>query len=384
MAIEFQCKSCGCVLRVGDETAGKRARCPECQIINDIPAASAPQESIFDEPTIAPTSQPEQFFIDSVSGKSYGPVNRTQLDEWAAQGRISAQCKIRPVGSAAVPATTYYPSLLNGNSPAPQPAPPQKQSLFDSLDQKTTSPFQGQASANPYATPTQQSYSRPQHSGPAIDGPINPVAVDFGELFSASWDIFKAHFGLMVLFSITLIAISVVDSGIREFAEGAPGDVRLMLSGAVILINLVQIFLTIGFVQAMLKMCRGQNASFADLFGGGERMLSVLGFVILSAVCLVIALLMLVIPFFILLVLYWPTYYLIVDSKGTVSESIGLAFQLGKRNVGTTLLLGLTSFGLTVAGFLAFCVGYIFVLGFVGIMWTVGYLMMSGQMGVRR
>ena len=113
-------------------------------------------------------------------------------------------------------------------------------------------------------------------------------------------------------------------------------------------------------------------------------LLEFVSFDVADIVCLVIALLMLVIPFFILLVLYWPTYYLIVDSKGTVTESIGLAYQLGKRNVGTTLLLGLTSFGLTVAGFLAFCVGYIFVLGFVGIMWTVGYLMMSGQMGVRR
>ena len=43
MPIEFQCQQCGKILRVGDETAGKQARCPECGMVQPIPAAgSAP------------------------------------------------------------------------------------------------------------------------------------------------------------------------------------------------------------------------------------------------------------------------------------------------------------------------------------------------------
>ncbi|MHB8973043.1 MAG: hypothetical protein ACYC3X_06995 [Pirellulaceae bacterium] len=39
MSIEFACSRCGQILRVGDEAAGKRAKCPQCQSVVPIPAA---------------------------------------------------------------------------------------------------------------------------------------------------------------------------------------------------------------------------------------------------------------------------------------------------------------------------------------------------------
>ena len=38
MAIEFRCTKCGKLLRTGDDTAGKHAKCPECGEILVIPA----------------------------------------------------------------------------------------------------------------------------------------------------------------------------------------------------------------------------------------------------------------------------------------------------------------------------------------------------------
>jgi hypothetical protein len=40
MAIEFRCTQCGKLLRTGDETAGRQAKCPECGTVMPIPAAS--------------------------------------------------------------------------------------------------------------------------------------------------------------------------------------------------------------------------------------------------------------------------------------------------------------------------------------------------------
>ena len=37
MSIEFECGNCGTVLRTADETAGKAARCPNCQNVVPIP-----------------------------------------------------------------------------------------------------------------------------------------------------------------------------------------------------------------------------------------------------------------------------------------------------------------------------------------------------------
>jgi hypothetical protein len=39
MSIEFNCSQCGKLLRVGDDAAGKQARCPSCSTVQSIPAA---------------------------------------------------------------------------------------------------------------------------------------------------------------------------------------------------------------------------------------------------------------------------------------------------------------------------------------------------------
>jgi uncharacterized membrane protein/phage FluMu protein Com len=40
MAIEFRCTQCGRLLRTGDDTAGRQAKCPQCGAVMAIPAAS--------------------------------------------------------------------------------------------------------------------------------------------------------------------------------------------------------------------------------------------------------------------------------------------------------------------------------------------------------
>lgn len=42
MAIEFRCDQCGKLLRTGDETAGKQAKCPSCGTVQAIPLPGAP------------------------------------------------------------------------------------------------------------------------------------------------------------------------------------------------------------------------------------------------------------------------------------------------------------------------------------------------------
>ena len=42
MAIEFRCTQCNKLLRTGDDTAGKRAKCPDCGTVLTIPAAAPP------------------------------------------------------------------------------------------------------------------------------------------------------------------------------------------------------------------------------------------------------------------------------------------------------------------------------------------------------
>ncbi|MCL4201870.1 MAG: hypothetical protein KJ000_05205 [Pirellulaceae bacterium] len=50
MPIEMVCSGCGQTLRVADEHAGKKARCPACGTIADVPLAGSPAAA-FEEPT---------------------------------------------------------------------------------------------------------------------------------------------------------------------------------------------------------------------------------------------------------------------------------------------------------------------------------------------
>ncbi|MBU4273541.1 MAG: DUF975 family protein [Planctomycetes bacterium] len=66
MAIEFRCTNCGKLLRTGDDTAGRQAKCPECGTVMTIPAAASsgplpqppPPSGVDPAPSLQPPGQP--------------------------------------------------------------------------------------------------------------------------------------------------------------------------------------------------------------------------------------------------------------------------------------------------------------------------------------
>lgn len=112
MPIEVYCDSCQKKLRVPDTAAGKRIKCPKCQGVISVPAAtSAPAPT----PTVATPSKPasaistakplsksgvskavpqEQWHVQTEDGQQYGPVSRQELDQWHADGRITVDTQL--------------------------------------------------------------------------------------------------------------------------------------------------------------------------------------------------------------------------------------------------------------------------------------------------
>jgi hypothetical protein len=104
VAIESICTECGKQLRVGDEYAGQRARCPSCGNIYTVPRDDgAPSES--DSPDQAPLptdtngdhvpGEVDRWFMQTPEGRVYGPVSRSQLDQWVREGRVDEDCQLR-------------------------------------------------------------------------------------------------------------------------------------------------------------------------------------------------------------------------------------------------------------------------------------------------
>ncbi len=103
MAIQSECSSCGAVLSVADEHAGRRARCPSCGSIYTVsrpdshsgtpsPQAIAPTNP-YGDPIAVSTG--EMFWMRTQGGNEYGPVNREQLRLWFDEGRVGTGYQIR-------------------------------------------------------------------------------------------------------------------------------------------------------------------------------------------------------------------------------------------------------------------------------------------------
>lgn len=103
MSIESTCPNCHRTLRVGEEHAGKQARCPACETIYTVPAigAGAPTTDIGSDPLPSssteqfPAASTEQWRMKTPEGQTYGPVPKSELDNWVGQGRIARDCQIR-------------------------------------------------------------------------------------------------------------------------------------------------------------------------------------------------------------------------------------------------------------------------------------------------
>jgi uncharacterized membrane protein len=145
--------------------------------------------------------------------------------------------------------------------------------------------------------------------------------------------------------------------------------------------NAVGIFLTTGVIRMLLSAGRDENPELSQLFSGGPWFWRVVGFTILIYVLLILGLVLLIIPMFIMLFMWWPAILLIVDNKAGVMESFGMARTITKGNWGTSFVLALASIGISILGVLALCVGMLAAIPFTYLMFVSAYLLMSGQVG---
>jgi hypothetical protein len=60
MAIEFTCPTCGKLLKLRDEAAGKTGKCPQCKAVITVPSAGANEDDMFEilPPNAPPARKP--------------------------------------------------------------------------------------------------------------------------------------------------------------------------------------------------------------------------------------------------------------------------------------------------------------------------------------
>ncbi|MCA9158147.1 MAG: hypothetical protein KDA72_07465 [Planctomycetales bacterium] len=233
---------------------------------------------------------------------------------------------------------------------------------------------------NPYAAPQSSSFS----PSLPLTGNIVPTAVDAGSIISFAMEVWKANLKLLVGITVVFLGatwgLAIVQYLVNViFEQLGQRWLGLILGVGVNMVSAaVSIFLGIGQVQITLKLLRGQPAQFGDLFAGGPRFLPVLGASLLGGFAIWLGFIACVVPGLLLILFFWPFYWLVVDQKTGVIESFGVAYSIAKVNVGSTLILWLVSFGVLLLGVIALLVGLLFAAPLVSLVWGAAYLMMAG------
>ncbi|MEQ8786705.1 MAG: NINE protein [Pirellulaceae bacterium] len=114
MPIEVTCPECNKRLRVPDKTAGKKIKCPKCAGVIAVPDPLAvdPLAQDASSSDLEAGMGADSWFLKTDDGDDYGPVSRSELDEWASEGRLNADCQVLQEGSEQWQwATDLYPDL---------------------------------------------------------------------------------------------------------------------------------------------------------------------------------------------------------------------------------------------------------------------------------
>lgn len=209
MPIEIQCTNCSKRLRVPDNAAGKRVKCPGCQTVLSVPAAGgniASGSSTSARGGSTAAAKIEKYHLKTEDGQTYGPVPKAELDEWFAEGRITAECQLLVDGGDQWQwATDIYPQLAAEE----QSAPAESDNPFANLGGGAG----GGASDNPYHFSSPSS----SRSGGTTSSSSNP-----GDKKHAAKKVSLPAI-LMMVSAVLSILVLILDLVIRASGIGLAG-----------------------------------------------------------------------------------------------------------------------------------------------------------------
>ena len=142
---------------------------------------------------------------------------------------------------------------------------------------------------NPYASPTTSAATDYLSTlGSGAQAELRHTVVDFGDVFSKTWQIFTANLGPCLLVGLVffgaMIAMQVIGQ-VGGMAAGASGSVAAVAGFQVIdtAINVtVQTWMSLGVLFFILRLLRGQGAAVGDVFAIGRYFWRGLGIHVVS------------------------------------------------------------------------------------------------------
>ena len=125
-------------------------------------------------------------------------------------------------------------------------------------------------------------------------------------------------------------------------------------------------------------MARGERTNLNQIFHFGPLVGKMAKAHLSFSILVCLGIMCLVLPAFLVLVLYWPFGRLLVDKNCRAREAISGSFHLTRKHFLTSLGLVLLTIGVMALGQMLI-LGILFAFPFHGVLFTVAYLHFSGE-----
>lgn len=352
MAIEFSCPKCQHLLRTSEEKAGLSAKCPACgspiwvPYPHEVQAASPPADDL--EFPVPPAAAPDRDAFTS-DGPETHPADSADRPQEAAFEAETARVhcpNCAAENDAGDPVCRFCGSSLEGVRPSP----------------------------------------------PAD---WSPPPFDVSEIMSTSWRLYTQEIGLLIgciflaaLPIIAFVLMLAIPIGIAAATLQDQAAVAVIPIGivAIPLLFALNAAITIGTTRLYLNVAQGRPRSIGDLFfgfGEGRRFIGrTLLIMLASLASVLVATLACCFPVIIVMMCWWPAFYLLIDQDCPGGDAIGRTFEYAKQRLGQVLGVGAIAFGVVfIAGMVPYLgpILQIFATPFAALLTTVGYLRLTEQ-----
>lgn len=205
----------------------------------------------------------------------------------------------------------------------------------------------GAMAFNPYEPPRADDVWRPPTSGVMAGRPL-PWTIE--EALAVGWDRVKRWWPVLVL---GWAGMSIVSSILTEVMSA----MNLELLGNLLSLGFTA-FMSVGMTRAVLSAVRGQEPGFDQLLGGADRMLPMLGSLLLFVLAMMAGLALFVIPGIVVCCGLALTYFTSADEQHGPLAALQRSWSLTEGHKLQLFGFGLVSLVVMLAGILALGIGF--------------------------
>lgn len=217
--------------------------------------------------------------------------------------------------------------------------------------------------------------SQPQNEQPSVTVLNEKKEIDVFEILSISWKKFKENWKFLVIIALIYLGIRIVE-GMLQKALRADSLEAIVAS---ILIAAFNVLIAIGMIQVFLKISRGQQAQYGEIFGGSKYFWKFIGASILYILIILAGYLLLIIPGIIWQYKYGMFSYLLIDKGMSPMEAIKESGRLMDGNKWKLFFLQLLMIPVIILGVIFFGIGILVAIPVITLMSVYFYRIISNE-----